>query len=129
MNTWHKRLQEALTVRGKEWGDLFSHLHHLTGIKKPSVYAWKPDAEKRSTMMNGDNAAVVCEWLHINPMWLFFGTGASGLSTDSTEQALLDAYRKLPKDDQDRVLFNVTADAAFHEYKSKQKPEIVKNLA
>ncbi len=30
-------------------------------------------------MMTGDNAATVCDFLKINVMWLFHGTGPSGL--------------------------------------------------
>lgn len=75
METWHNRLDFALAARGKKWPDLVS----VTGKKKPSVYAWKPDASKRTEMMNADNAAKVCEWLEINSRWLFENVGPSGL--------------------------------------------------
>ena len=123
MKTWHYRLQEAMTARGKDWQDLFAHLNATTDIKKPSVYAWKVTAEKQSTMINGDNAAVVCEWLGINPMWLFFGKGQSGLDGDQSETILLESFRKLPKEDRARIVYTVTSDAAYYEMKSKQLPE------
>lgn len=75
--TWHYRLQQALEARRLDWPDLFSHLKGH--ISKPSVYAWKTDAKTRSTMMDGDNAALVCAWLNISPVWLFHGEGKSGL--------------------------------------------------
>ena len=75
MTTWHDRLQLALAKRGKDWPDLVA----VSGCSKPSVYAWKPTANKRSTMMDGDNAALVCEFLQINQLWLFHGRGPSGL--------------------------------------------------
>lgn len=75
METWHNRLDFALSARGKGWADLVS----VTGKKKPSVYAWKPDASKRTEMMNADNAAKVCEWLGISSKWLFENVGPSGL--------------------------------------------------
>ena len=82
MTTWHDRLQEALNARQLDWPDLVAP----TGRKKPSIYAWKPDANDRSTMMNGDNAALVCEFLKINPLWLFYGRGPSGRRTDITSE-------------------------------------------
>lgn len=75
MNTWHDRLELALQARNRGWDELVS----ATKLKKPSVYAWKPNATKRSTMMNGDNAARVCEFLRISPLWLFYEEGPSGL--------------------------------------------------
>jgi hypothetical protein len=75
METWHDRLDFALKKRGKKWAELVV----VTELSKPSVYAWRPNAKKRTEMMNGDNAAVVCEWLQINSKWLFEGTGESGL--------------------------------------------------
>lgn len=81
METWHKRLDFALKARGKGWADLVS----VTGKKKPSVYAWKPDASKRTEMMNADNAAKVCEWLGINSKWLFENVGPSGLEDHPSE--------------------------------------------
>lgn len=75
MTTWHDRLDMALTAREKGWPDLVA----ATKAEKPSVYAWRPTAKKRSTMMNGDNAALVCELLEISPVWLFHGRGQSGL--------------------------------------------------
>lgn len=73
--TWHKRLAAALLARKLDYKDLIS----VTGLSKPSVYAWKVDANKRSTMMDADNAALVCDFLRIHPLWLFHGKGASGL--------------------------------------------------
>lgn len=81
MTTWHDRLNQALEARGKDWADLVAP----TGRTKPSVYAWKPTANDRSSMMNGDNAALVCEFLKINPMWLFHGRGPSGLENEKPE--------------------------------------------
>lgn len=79
MTTWHNRLQDALTARDKTWQELFEYLHSLNKIRKPSVYAWKPDANKRSTMMDADNSALVCSWLNVSPLWMFHGKGLSGL--------------------------------------------------
>lgn len=75
MTTWHDRLQTALTARKKDWADLIKP----TGKTKPSVYAWKPTANARATTMNAENAALVCEFLRINVLWLFLGRGPSGL--------------------------------------------------
>lgn len=74
--TWHHRLAEALEKRGKKWSDLIE----VTGMTKPAVYGWKPDDKgSRAKMMDGNNAARVCEFLQINPVWMFFGEGQSGL--------------------------------------------------
>lgn len=78
--TWHKRLEAALLARKLDYKDLVG----VTGLSKPSVYAWKVDANKRSTMMDGDNAALVCDFLRISPMWLFHGKGVSGLEDGDT---------------------------------------------
>lgn len=75
METWHNRLQHALDVRGYDWPDLV----RVTGLSKPSVYAWKPNATKRTTMMEGGNAAKVCTFLRINSRWLFDNALPSGL--------------------------------------------------
>lgn len=95
MDTWHKRLQIALTARGKDWPELYTHLTSITKITKQSVYAWKPDSEKRSTMMNADNAAVVCSWLEINSMWLFHNKGPSGLEDESDVARVSKAFASL----------------------------------
>lgn len=79
MTTWHERLQTALTARKKDWPDLVKP----TGKTKPSVYAWKPNANDRSTTMNAENAALVCEFLKINVLWLFLGRGPSGLEDEA----------------------------------------------
>jgi hypothetical protein len=89
MATWHNRLDEALKKRGKTWPDLVT----VTGLKKPSVYAWKPDATRRSTMMDGENAAVVCHYLHINAMWLFHNHGPSGIEDEPKALRLIAAER------------------------------------
>lgn len=81
METWHNRLDYAMKMRGKKWPELVK----ATGLSKPSVYAWRPDAKKRTEMMNGDNAAVVCAWLEINSRWLFEGIEPSGLSSQEEE--------------------------------------------
>ena len=96
-NTWHYRLDRALAVRGKEWSDLFDYLSPITHIRRPSVYAWKPGAEKRSTMINGDNAALVCKWLKINPIWLFYDQGKSGLDPEEQDELdrISEIYEKL----------------------------------
>lgn len=75
MTTWHNRLQTALDARKKDWSDLLQP----TGKKKPSVYAWKPNANDRAVTMNAENAAAVCEFLKINVLWLFHDRGPSGL--------------------------------------------------
>lgn len=76
--TWHNRLESALIKRGKDWSDLVT----ATGLTRTSVYAWKPWSGKRSNMMNGDHAAVVCAFLAINPLWLFHNRGPSGLEKE-----------------------------------------------
>lgn len=82
METWHDRLDLAMKMRGKKWADLVK----VVGLSKPSVYAWRPNAKKRTEMMNGDNAAVVCAWLEINSEWLFKGTEPSGLDDTHPEK-------------------------------------------
>lgn len=97
METWHDRLQIALTAKGKDWPDLVT----VTGLKKPSVYAWKPTATKRSTMMDGANVAKVCKFLGINPMWLFHNEGPSGLEDaviSDEALAIAKAYQRLPQE-------------------------------
>lgn len=79
MTTWHDRLQQAITARDKRWDELVD----VTGKSKPAVYGWKPGATKRSEMMNGDNAAKVCDFLQISAMWLFHGKGPSGLDASN----------------------------------------------
>lgn len=76
--SWHDRLQQALDARGKTWSDLVD----ATGLTEPSVYAWRPSASRRTTMINGDNAARVCAYLHINALWLFDEIGPSGLNAN-----------------------------------------------
>lgn len=71
METWHDRLERALFARGLDWQDLVT----ATGKKKPSVYAWKPNANNRTKMIEGENAAKVCAFLRINSDWLFSGKG------------------------------------------------------
>jgi hypothetical protein len=78
METWHDRLQKAMTVRRKTWAALVE----ATGLKKPSVYAWKPNATKRTEMMDGLNSSVVCHFLQINCRWLFLNEGPSGLEPE-----------------------------------------------
>lgn len=70
-NSWHHRLNTALDARKLKWKDLFVYLNGINHITNPSVYAWKPGYGKQSNMMTGDNAALVCSWLRISPMWLF----------------------------------------------------------
>lgn len=83
MPSWHVRLQTALDTRGVSWPDLV----RATGLTAQSVYAWKPDAARRVKMIDADNAAAVCSFLHINSEWLFFGTGPSGLNADTPSPA------------------------------------------
>ena len=80
MTTWHDRLQEALDARGLDWPDLVT----ATGKTKPSVYAWKPTATKRTKMMEAENASKVCSLLRINSDWLFSGRPPSGLEANVT---------------------------------------------
>lgn len=51
-------------------------------------------------MMDGDNTAIVCSYLRINPTWLFTGKGASGLDDaidlDSSVEAGPDLTRRVP---------------------------------
>lgn len=98
MATWHDRLQTALDARGVEWLEFYNYLHKRTSITKQSVYAWKPEAERRSTMMNADNSVVACEWLKISPLWLFFGEGSSGLEKENKTADLIAALESLPED-------------------------------
>lgn len=95
MKTWHERLDEAINARERTWPDLFEYLTRRNQISKPSVYAWKPGAEKRSTMMNGDNAALVCHWLNISPLWLFYGEGESGLNDNRELADMVSDYMQL----------------------------------
>lgn len=96
MTTWHDRLQQALTARGKRWDELVD----VTGKSKPAVYGWKPRATKRSEMMNADNAAKVCEFLDISAMWLFHGKEPSRL--DSEPYGTTATVTKLRAEEPDR---------------------------
>lgn len=80
MDTWHDRLQFALLLRKKTYADLV----RITRLAKPSVYAWKPTANKRTEMMDGNNAALVCEALNISPLWLFHNRGPGPETMAST---------------------------------------------
>lgn len=82
MSTWHDRLQLALNARKLDWPDLVKP----TGKTKPSVYAWKPNSNDRATTMNAENAALVCEFLGINVLWLFLDRGPSGLESGDYEK-------------------------------------------
>ena len=106
MASWHERLQDALTVRGKSWGDLVD----ATRLSEQSVYAWRPDATRRTVMMNAASAARVCTYLAISPLWLFEGVEPSGLEVGQTilagplrasadEIDLIVRFRSLPPDD------------------------------
>lgn len=103
MKSWHERLKYALQKRGKTYGDLAE----ATGLRLTSVYAWNPNATKRTRMMNGDNAAIVCNYLQISPLWLFTGRKPSGLfsNIDETftptvdEITIIQALRSLPPDE------------------------------
>lgn len=97
--TWHERLALALEKRGKDYPDLYAYLNAKTGITKQSLYAWKADASRRSGMMNGDNAAHVCEYLGIRALWLFDAEGVSGLeSAPSQSMAVRPDQLKLLED-------------------------------
>ena len=106
MASWNERLQDALTVRGKSWADLVT----ATGLTEQSVSAWRPDAPRRTLMMNGASAARVCAYLAISPIWLFEGAEPSGLELGQTpdgapikatadELALIACLRGMPADD------------------------------
>ena len=106
MASWHERLQTALTVRGKSWADLVT----ATGLTEQSVYAWRPNAPRRTVMMNGASSARVCTYLSIAPLWLFEGIEPSGLDLGQTgscvpikatadEITLITCLRTLPADD------------------------------
>lgn len=101
METWQDRLQLALDVRGKGWSDLVS----LTKAAKSSVHGWNPRAssETASKSMDGKNAALVCDDLRINPMWLFFGKGPSGLEPQ-TQTAEETHAEYLSRTDRERLL-------------------------
>jgi transcriptional regulator with XRE-family HTH domain len=72
METWHKRLAQALAYRGKTQADL----SRITGKKRPSVNGWLTGETK---MMEADNAAKVCASLQVNALWLFHKMGPSGM--------------------------------------------------
>lgn len=69
---WGQRLKYALKVRGVKQAELADQ----TGNKPPSVSGW---INGGTVMLGGDNAYKVCIYLRINPKWLFFGLGPSGL--------------------------------------------------
>lgn len=73
--TWHQRLNQALTARGKIAADLV----RITGLKASSVSDWLSGDTK---MMEAGNAAKVCAYLRINLDWLFEGRLPSGLEED-----------------------------------------------
>ena len=74
MENWNERLVKAMNVRGKIAADL----SRVTKKKSSSVSDWLSGKTK---MMEADNAAIVCSFLRINPEWLIFGKGPSGLET------------------------------------------------
>lgn len=90
METWNKRLEQAMDARGKNQADLVK----VTKKAAPSVSGWITGSTK---MMDGENVAIVCAYLGINPMWLFFGAGESGLEVKPMAAQELAKY--LPKDD------------------------------
>lgn len=119
MASWHERLQTALGVRGKSWIDLVA----ATGLTEQSVYAWRPDASRRTVMMNGASSARVCTYLAIFPLWLFEGIEPSGLENghshagrpfkaSAEEIELIDRLRLLDVDDARAVrrIVNALAD-------------------
>jgi hypothetical protein len=135
MNSWHYRLDAAIRARGATWDDLV----RATGKKKPSVYAWKPEATKRSEMMDGENAARVCAFLRISPTWLFHNEGPSGLTeplakyvtgtapiplkvaeANPNEELLLSAYRRA--NPTARQLMLAQARAILDEAARKERP-------
>jgi transcriptional regulator with XRE-family HTH domain len=77
METWNKRLAQALSVRGKTQADLV----RLTGKKPSSVNGWFTGETK---MMEADSSARVCAYLKINALWLFHKMGPSGLEDEVT---------------------------------------------
>lgn len=118
MTTWHNRLQDALTARGKEWADLAE----ITGKTKQSVYKWKPDANKRSNQMDWDNAIKVCKYLKIEHDWLLNGKGPSGLEKNPQQQkfnirytqdalAVAELYQLLPPEARVLIRQKITMDA------------------
>ena len=72
METLNERLAKAMAARGKIAADL----SRVTKKKSSSVSDWLSGKTK---MMEADNAAIVCRFLSINPDWLIFGKGPSGL--------------------------------------------------
>lgn len=78
METWHKRLAQAVRDRGKTQADLA----RVTGKKPPSVNGWFTGETK---MMEADSSAKVCSYLRINALWLFHKMGPSGLEEPETE--------------------------------------------
>lgn len=94
METWHDRLITALNSRGCVLRDLVA----VTGCKPPSVYAWAPDATKRTKTLGADNAAKICSYLSINLPWLLYGVGLSGLEKDNVSRESIHgkAQRLLP---------------------------------
>jgi len=90
MDTWNKRLKYAMDERGASQADLA----RVTRKKAPSVSAWISGDTK---MMDGENVAIVCAYLGINPLWLFFNKGESGLNGKS--MAAQEVAQYLPKVD------------------------------
>lgn len=71
MTTWHDRLASALKARGLGYSDLV----RATGLSRPSVYAWAPNATKRTKDLKGTNLSKVCALLGVTPAWLLNGVG------------------------------------------------------
>jgi phage repressor protein C with HTH and peptisase S24 domain len=87
MKTWHDRLQEALKARGK----IPAELARYTGVKPPSVTGWLNGSTRN---LVGPNAYKTCEFLKINPDWLFHGTMPSGLEEKDESAAVQPADNK-----------------------------------
>ena len=130
MTTWHTRLQQALTAREKTWQELFDYLAPINKIRKPSVYAWKVDATKRSNMIDGDNLALVCAWLNINPILMMHGQGNSGLE-DSEISTLFSMYAGLSSSKQTAVkeMIHTLAAAQEAEIEAQRLKQQVQSLS
>jgi DNA-binding Xre family transcriptional regulator len=87
MPTWNKRLEEAMEARGKKRTDLA----RIAEVTPASVSDW---ISGKTKMMEGQYAAIICDFLRINPMWLFHKKGPSGLEDGAGHKSPSQQFRE-----------------------------------
>lgn len=105
MNTWNERLNAALAIRKKAgWAVSNAELARKAGVSRPTVGDWLHGHTK---MMDGDNSAIICDYLQISPVWLFHGKGKSGLEEIDKLQPKQDEVHQVTNESTDAYLKTV----------------------